>query len=159
MADGVFNIAKGEMLTYYKNVKNNNPANSVFVVVLLKAAEADDTLNNYDDLAALLSAAGNTEADFSGYQRKELTDVDLPAVPAPDDTNNWIQLDIPDITWTAAGGAVNNTLVKLLICYDSDNTVGTDANIIPLCYYDFSVTTDGSDITAQINANGFYRGA
>lgn len=159
MADGVFNIAKGGVKGYYERVKNNDPTNAAFIMVMLKASEVDDTLNNYDDLGTLIAAAGNTEADFTNYARKTLVDTDLAAVPAPDDTNNRIDLDLPDWLISAAGGATNNTLTKLLICYDSDTTAGTDSNIIPVCYYDFAVTTDGSDLTAQINASGFYRAA
>jgi len=159
MADQVMNIAKGRVVELYNNVKGNNPANSAFIVVLLKAVEADDTLNNYDDLGALLGAAGNTEADFTNYARKVLTDADLVALPAPDDTNNRRDLDIPDQTWTAAGGATNNTLAKLLVCYDADTTAGTDADIIPLTHHDFVATTDGNDLVAQINTAGFYRAA
>lgn len=160
MADGVFNIAKGQPVEYYRRIKNNDPANSAFIVVLLKAAEADATLEDYDDLSALLLAAGNTEADFTGsnYTRKTVTDVELVALPAPDDTNNRYDLDIPDQTWASAGGTASNTLVKLLVCYDSDTTGGTDANIIPLTHHDFAATTDGSDLTAQF-PNGFFRAA
>lgn len=160
MADFVFNIAKGRVVELYNNVKSNSPANSAFVVVLLKSAglEADDTLNNYDDLASLL-AATNDEADFTNYARKILTDVELAALPAPDDTNNRRDLDIPDLTWTAAGGATNNTLGKLIVCYDADTTSGTDAALIPLTAHDFTATTDGSDLVAQIAAAGFYRAA
>lgn len=159
MADGVFNIAKGRVVELYNRVENNDPANAAFVVVLLKLAEADATLEDYDDLSALLGAAGNTEADFTNYARKTLTEADLAALPAPDDTNNRYEVDLPDQTWTAAGGAANNTLVKMLICYDSDTTGGTDANIVPLCHYGFAVTTDGSALTAQFNALGFFRAA
>lgn len=159
MADGVFNIAKGRVVELYNRVENNDPANAGFAVVLVKLAEADGTLEDYDDLSALLGAAGNTEADFTNYARKVLSDADLAALPAPDDTNNRYEVDLPDQTWTAAGGAANNTLVKMLICYDSDTTGGTDANIIPLCHYDFAVSTDGSDLTAQFDALGFFRAA
>ena len=48
--------------------------------MLLKAAEADGVLEDYDDLGALLGAAGNTEADFTSYARKTLTDAELAAV-------------------------------------------------------------------------------
>lgn len=157
MADLVFNIAKGRITELYNRVKSNDPTNSAFVVVLLKVAEADATLTDYDDLDTLLVAAGNTEADFTNYARKVLTDVDIAALPAPDDTNNRYDLDLPDLTYTSAGGATNNTLVKAVLCYDSDTTSGTDANILPLIHYDFSATTDGSDITLQWNAAGFFR--
>lgn len=154
MANGVFNIAKGRVNEYVARVAANDPANSALIIVLLKVAEADATLEDYDDLSALLAGA-NTEADFTNYgARKALTDVDVTA-PTPDDTNNWQEADLPDVTWSSAGGATNNTMVKLLVCYDADTTGGTDANIIPLTHHDWTPTTDGSDLTAVIN--GFYR--
>lgn len=155
MADGVFNIAKGRVNEYVNRVDSNDPTNSALVVVLLQVAEADATLEDYDDLGALL-AGSNTEATFTNYARKVLTDTDVTA-PTPDDTNNRQDADIPDQTWTSAGGATNNTLVKMLVCYDSDTTAGTDANIIPLTYHDFAITTNGNDLSALINAAGFYR--
>lgn len=155
MADGVFNIAKGRVNEYVSRVDANDPVNSALVIVLLQVAQVDATLEDYDDLATLLAAA-NTEATFTNYARVVLTDADVTA-PAPDDTNNWQAADIADQVYTAAGGATNNTLVKLIICYDGDSTGGTDANIIPLTHHDFAVTTDGNDLTAQIAATGFYR--
>jgi hypothetical protein len=159
MADGPFNIARGRAIELYNRVKANDPAASALVLVILKVAEADDVLNNYDDLGALIGAAGNTEADFTNYARKVLTDVDLAALPAPDDTNNRFDIDLPDQTWVSAGGAVNNSLVKLLVCYDSDTVAGTDANIVPIAHLDFVATTDGTDLTFAFNAAGFYRAA
>ena len=159
MANEVFNIAKGRVVEWYNRVENNDPANSAFILVLLKAAEVDATLRDYDDLSTLIAAAGNTEADFTNYARKTLTDADLAALPAPDDTNDRYDVDLPDQTWTAAGGATNNTLVKALLCYDSDTTVGTDANIIPVAHYDFTPTTDASDLTLRWNTAGFFRAA
>lgn len=160
MAPGVFNISRGRIVEFYRNVKGSTPANSAFVAVLLKATglEADDVLNNYDDLAALL-AATNDEADFTNYARKVFTDVELAVVPAPDDTNNRVDLDLPDFTWTSAGGTVDNSLGKLIICYDSDTTAGTDANIIPCTYHDFVYTTSGVDLPAVVAAAGFFRAA
>ncbi len=157
MSDGVFNIAKGRTVELYNRIESNDPAASAFVVVLLKAAEADAVLEDYDDLGALLGAAGNTEAVFTNYARKTLTDVELAALPAPDDTNNRYDIDLPDQTWTAAGNGANDTLVKMLVCYDADTGAGTDANIIPIAHYDFATTTDGSDLKAKINAAGFFR--
>lgn len=155
MADGVFNIAKGRVNEIQNRVKNNDPANSALVVVLLRAAEIDGTLEDYDDLAALLAASGNTEADFTNYSRLVLTDADI-AIPTVDDTNNNQRSDIPDPSWANAGGATNNTLTKLIICYDSDTTSGTDSNIIPLTHYDFTPTTSGNTLTAVVNVNGYY---
>lgn len=159
MADGVFNQAKGRGVEFYYRVKNNDPSTSVFKIVLLKATglEADDVLNNHDDLAALL-AASNDEADFTNYARKVLTDSNLDAFPAPDDTNNRRDIDLPDQTWTSAGGASNNSLGKALVVYFAD-TGGADSTAIPVAYYDFVVTTTGIDLVLQFASAGFYRAA
>lgn len=156
MADFVFNIAKGRVVEYYNRVENNDPAASALIVVILATAglEADSVLQDADTLAAVL--AGTTdEATNTGYARKTLTDVELAALPAPDDTNNRFDIDIPDQTWTAV--AAGSGWSKLLICYDADTGAGTDSNIIPLTSHDFVVTPDGSDITAVIAAAGFFR--
>lgn len=156
MANQVFNIAKGRIAELYNRVESNDPANSAFVLVLLQVAEADATLIDYDTLSALLGGS-NTEATFTNYARAVLTDADLAAFPAPDDTNNRRDLDLPDITFTSAGGATNNTLVKAILCYDSDTTGGTDANIVPVAHYDFSATTDGTNLVLQWHADGALR--
>jgi hypothetical protein len=157
MADGVFNVAKGRVNEYVNRVDANDPANSALIVVLFQVSEADGTLEDYDDLAALI-AGSSTECTFTNYARKVLTDSDVTA-PVPDDTNNRQDADIPDQTWTSAGGATNNTTTKILICYDPDTTAGTDSTIIPLTYHDFVITTNGNDLTATINAAGFFRAA
>jgi hypothetical protein len=155
MANGVFNIAKGKVNEYVARVDANDPANSALILVLLKVAAAEATLKDQDTLAAIL-AGGSTEADFTGYVRKTITDADL-VTPTPDDGADTQSADITaDPVWTAAGGASNNTLVRMLVCYDSDTTAGTDANIVPLCYYDFATTTNGGDLTAQLAAAGFF---
>jgi hypothetical protein len=165
MANGVFNIARGKLAYYYYAVENSlvvtaagtpaltSTANAVFTIVLLETTgiEADDVLNNYDDLLTLLAGTSNEQTNQA---RKTLSDTDLAAVPAPDDTNNRIDLDIPDITWTALAG---NAISKLLVCFDPDSTAGTDSSIIPLTYHDFVVTPDSSDVTAQIATAGFWR--
>lgn len=160
MADFVFNIAKGRVVELYNNVETSVAfANSALIVVAIAASgiESDATLADYDSLSTLLAAANN-EATNTGYARKTLTDSDLAALPAPDDTNNWYQIDIPDQTWSAVE-ATGGAWAKILICYDGDTTGGTDADIIPLTAHDFAVTPDGSDIVMQVGADGFFRAA
>lgn len=155
MADFVFNISKGRVAELYNRVDGNDPANSALIVVVLATSglESDATLIDLDTLTAVVAGTTN-EVTNTNYARKTLTDSDLSAM-TPDDTNNRMDLDIPDQTWTAV--ASGDGWSKLLVCYDNDTTGGTDANIIPLTAHDFVVTPDGSDITAQINASGFYR--
>ncbi|MET7395616.1 hypothetical protein ABZS66_19210 [Dactylosporangium sp. NPDC005572] len=150
MADGVFNNVKGKV-KYYTELPATNDA---LIVVLIKASglEADDTLNNYDDLAALLAAA-NDEADFTNYTRKTLASI----TNTVDDTANRFDADAADLTYTSAGGATNNSIGKAIVCYDPDTTTGTDSSIIPLTYHDCVFTTDGTDQVVSLAAAGFYR--
>ena len=154
MANIVFNIAKGEVNAYVKRVVNNDPANSALVVVLLKTAEADGILQDYNTLGNILAGA-NTEADFTNYSRKILTNTEL-SLPTVDDSGNQQFSDAPDLTYVSAGGAVNNAIVKMLICYDSDTTSGTDANLVPLVAIDWVITTDGNDLVAVFGSTGFF---
>lgn len=148
MGNGVFNIAKGRA-AYYATLP---AASDALIVVLLKTVpDADATLVDYDTLGAVLAA--NTEADFTNYARKTITSVTVTV----DDTNDRVDVDIVDQTWSAAGGTLNNTLVKMLVCYDGNTGSGADTDIIPLTHHDFAVTTDGSDVVAQIASSGFYR--
>ena len=155
MADFVFNIAKGRVAEFYVRIDGNDPANSAFIILILATAgiETDAVLKDVDTVTALVAGTTN-EVTNSGYARKTLTDADLVAF-APDDTNDRVDLDIPDQTWTAvaAGDGWND----LVVAYDSDTTGGTDANIVPCTQHDFVLVPDGSDITAQVSAAGFFR--
>lgn len=158
MGDVVANIAKGRVNELWNRVDSNDPANSAIVIVLLASSglESDATLQDYDTLAAVLAAA-NDEATNTGYARKVLTDSDLSA-PSPDDTNDWQQAVIADQSWTLTNDGTG-AIGKLVVCYDSDTTGGSDSNIIPLTFHDFAVTPDGSVVTADISSDGVYRAA
>ena len=154
MADFSFNIAKGKVREYHDRVANNDPTNAALVLVAVVTTEADGTLQDLDDLSLVLANANTAEATNTGYSRIVLTDADI-TVSAPDDTNNRVDLDFADQTFSSISAGDNWT--DLILCYDSDTTGGTDANIIPLIQFDFSVTPNGGDITAQLNAAGYYR--
>jgi hypothetical protein len=151
MADFVFNIAKGRVHQLAKNVDDGSPANSRLIAVVIESSgiEADSTLKDYNDLSALLGGSSNEQTTMG---RKTIAASDITITV--DDTNERVDIDINDLVWTAATG---NAVGAIVICYDPDNTGGTDADLIPLTKHDFSVTPDGSDITAQVNAAGFYR--
>jgi len=155
MSNFVFNIAKGRVAEFYNRVKTDDPANSALVILVLATTglEADAVLLDKDDVAALVSGATN-EVTNGGYARKVLTQADLVSL-APDDTNDRMDVDIPDQTWATV--AAGDGWSKLVIAYDNDTTGGTDSNLIPLTAHDFVVVPDGSDITAQVAATGFFR--
>jgi hypothetical protein len=121
--------------------------------VLGLGAITDATLKDLDDLAAIEADGGFSESVDGSYLRKVLTDTELASLPAPVDASDRYDVDLPDQTWTSLTG---ETLTRLLVLYDSDTTGGVDANIIPLTFHDFAVTTDGSDLTAQFHAQGFF---
>lgn len=142
MANIVFNIAKGRIIELYNRVESNDPANSALVLVPIEAAglEADSVLIDADTLAAVLAGTTNEQTTMG---RKILTDAELAALPAPDDTNNRYEVSLPTVLWPAASG---NAISKILVGYDPDTTAGTDANIIPLTMFDFAQTPSGSNI-------------
>lgn len=151
MANIVFNIAKGRVVEYYNRVENNDPANSALILVPIETSglETDAVLIDKADLSAVLAGTTNEQTTMG---RKTLTDVELAALPAPDTTNDRYDVSLPTTTWTAATG---NAISKILVCYDSDTTAGTDSNIIPLCMFDFVVTPSGADI--QMTGGVFFR--
>lgn len=157
MSDLICNIAKGRIAELHNRVANNDPANSAFLwVALVVSGDQDDAIRDADTLAAVEALANVAEATNAGYSRQTWDDGDLSAV-SPDDSNNRQDADGPDVTFSSVSAGDNWT--DLLLCYDSDTTGGTDADIIPLALFDFAVTPDGSDIIAQLNASGYFRAA
>lgn len=155
MANFVFNIAKGRVVEYYNRVENNDPSTSALIVIALASTglEAQATLEDADTFTAVVAGATN-EATGTGWNRKTLTDSDLASLPAPDDTSNFYEVDLPDQTWTAVADAADD-VGALVVCYDDNTGSGTDANLVPLTHHTFVIQPDGSDITAQIS--GWFR--
>jgi hypothetical protein len=147
MASFVFTVAAGRATEFYARVDGNDPANSALILVVLASAglESDATLKAKDTLADVLSGTTN---EATNSTRKTLTDASLSAYTV-DDSLGQITLPFPTQTFTAV--AAGDLWRKLLICYDSDTTGGTDANIIPVTAHDLlidgvAVTPTGDDI-------------
>lgn len=152
MSDFVFNIAKGRVAEYFNRVDSNDPANSAIIIIPVdRGAATDATLKDTATLTAALAVSGMTERTTGGWVRKTLTDADLAAL-AVDNTNDRMPATVPAVVWTAVSAG---SVTDLVICYDSDTTGGTDANIIPLTMGAFAITPDGSDV--QLNAGDVYR--
>lgn len=145
----MLNIAKGRFVEFMNRVDSNDPANSAIILVPLSATDTEANAQDFDDLNAFLGGTPNEQTTGS-WVRKTLTDADLAAI-AVDDTNNRFPATLPQVTWTAP---TTNT-VALAICYDSDTTSGTDANIIVIAVCDFAVTGDGNDVI--LNAGDYAR--
>lgn len=150
MANFVFNQAKGRVAELFARVDGNDPANSAIVLVVINTSATDATLKDLDTMAAIEADGNTAEVTNSGYARKVLTDSDI-ATFTVDDSGDKVTVTIADQTWTAVA-ASPGAWTDLLVCYDSDTTGGTDANIVPLTCHDFAVTPDGNDITADFAA-------
>lgn len=139
MADICFNIAKGR-LAYYASLP---AANDALILILLETSgiESDALLRDYDDVAALLAASTNEQTTGG---RKTVTSVTVTV----DDTNDRVNLDFADQTWTALTG---NAISALLIAYDPDTTGGTDSTLVPLTKHDLAVTPDGTDLIVTVS--------
>ncbi len=140
---GVFNVAKGAA----SQLVEDNP--DALVVLLLRRQEDEATMEDRDTVADLLSGDVR-EATFTNYARK----TGLSGTISVDDAGDQVFVDLPNVTWTNAGGAVNNVLVKLVVAVQ---TGADDTTLIPLTHHRFSITTNGSAIQAEFPANGFYR--
>jgi hypothetical protein len=165
MGQFVFNISKGRAIEFYNRVKVNDPANAALIIVPINAgATTDDVMRGYDTLSDLLGDANVAEVTStvsSGTIRKTLVDADLAALTTGlDDANDRFRVELPDQTWAgvAQNGATPNW-TDLVVCYDSDTTAGTDANIVPITNHDFAITPDGSDVLADflaVASGGFF---
>lgn len=145
MSDICFNVSKGKVAQYASLPAANDAL--IAVPIQTSGIESDATLRDYTTLSALL-AASNDEQTTMG--RKTLASVTV----TPDNTNDWVDVDCADITWTAATG---NAISALVICYDPDTTTGTDADLIPLVKLDAVATPAGGDLTYTVATGGFYR--
>jgi hypothetical protein len=140
MADFMFNIAKG---AFVEKVRDSAAA---LGMLLLIAADTDDAMRDTDTVTALL-ATGANEATDGSYARK----TGITGSITVDDTNNRVDVDVPDQTWATLAGAA---ITDLVVFYED---AAADATRVPISCHDFAVTPDGSDVTAQINASGFAR--
>jgi len=146
MANLVLNISKGR-IAWFAGLTGG--ANDALIIVPLESAGlvSDATMTDYDTLSDILAGATNEQTTIG---RKTAASVTVTV----DDTNDRVDIDMADVTWTAATG---NALGALVICYDPDTTGGTDADLIPMTKHDFVVTPNGGDITGQVATTGFAR--
>lgn len=146
MANYVFNISKGRGVELVNRVKNNDPATSALILIPLSAQGSEAEAQDYDTVTAVLGGTSD-EQTAGGWTRKTLTDAELASFPAPDDGNNRYAVAVPSVTWT--GPTAGSDTVGLLIAYDADTGAGTDANLLPIASFSFSVTADSNDVVLQ----------
>lgn len=156
MGNFVFNIAKGRVAEFYDRVDQADPADCALVAVILAETglEADSVLGDKDSLADVVSGTTN-EATNANYARKTFVAADLAAL-TPDDTNNRMDLDYPDLNWSP-GPAAGDNWKKIVWCYDPDTTGGSDSDLIPLTCHDITVIPDGNEVTLSTSTGVGFR--
>lgn len=154
MANFVFNRGLGRGTEWAERINGNDPAASELVIMVLATSgvESDAVLRDKDTFADVVSGATN-EVTNSGYAKKVLDNTSSITITY-DDTNDRVDVDFPDQTWTAvaAGDGWND----IVIGYDPVGSQ-TMSDILPHTLHDFVVTPDGSDITAQVATSGYFR--
>lgn len=146
MAVLIPNIAKGKF-AYYAGLP---AANDALIWVLFSGTETDDNIRDADTLTAII-ATSLDEATFTGYARVTATSVTVNV----DDTNNRVDVDAADPAWSPTSA---QALTRIGLFYDPDTTGGTDADLIPLFFDDFGLTTPTSgSVTYNVNAAGWAR--
>lgn len=151
MASEFFDVALGKFVGMAEQAIA--ASNDQIEVLLLKVAEADADLRLHASVSDIFAAAGNTEADATNYAK-------VTGIPATINATVTQQrdVDIPDISWLALGGALNNATVKLIVAFQNDpGGVNDDTTLIPVVHYTFLLTTDGSDVVVEVNVDGITR--
>lgn len=124
------------------------------LVVTFRLTESNATLQTRATLAAVLAGALSTESAYTNYARIPVTTGVAVSI-----ASHVTKLTMPNQTWANAGGAVNEAITSLMICYKPSSSA-TDSQIIPYATYDFVITTDGSNLTATVDpVNGLITAA
>lgn len=139
MADLAHNVAKGAVAEIIRDGAN------IQVVPIDAGATSDATFRDHTTLAAVIAAA--TERTTGGWNRKAISNGSITVTI--DHTNDRVDVDIADLTWTAVtAGAVTDLEI-------AEDLGGADSGDRPLTLHDFAITPDGSDVTATVAV--FYR--
>jgi hypothetical protein len=117
---------------------------SILVIPLKSLGSATDAiLQDCANLAAVFTA-GAVEADFTGYSRKVLSSPDI-TVTFNTSSNN-VTAAFASQVWSPAGGANNNSIVKVVIAYRPAASTN-DAGCLVLATEDFTGSTNGASFT------------
>jgi hypothetical protein len=136
MTDFIFTVAKGSAI---EKVADDPTKRGI---LLLQTVESDGALRDRTTVAQIL--AHNSECDFTNYSR--ITGIVGTVSTVASKNRRVISIPTPQ-TWSDAGGAVNNTVRKVVIFYEDS---ASDAGRIPLVCYGFRITTNGTDLVATV---------
>lgn len=125
------------------------------LVVLLQATSlpSDNTLKRTQFLSGVLSTGtgAGIESTFTNYARLVYAAASITITV--NTTTDVVTLDISDGLWNSAGGATNNSVAALLLCYKPTST-SLDTAIPIISKHDFVASTTGGNLTASIPSIG-----
>lgn len=151
MGNVAFNAYKHKIGWYFEQARDTS-ADIGALLVVSAGNPSDATLVDFTTLTALLAGTAD-EATFTNYARKILP---LGGTPVTiDNTLERVVLTAASpITWATAGGALNNTLARIVFYYDPTPGTSTDTTRLPLTAQDIAVTTDGNNLVITLSVDG-----
>jgi hypothetical protein len=145
------NAYKGKLQYYWEQARDT--AADIQVALMLSAGNpSDGAVQDFTTLTALWASTGD-EATFTNYARKTVTN---PTVSIDNTLDQIVFGADSPISWTSAGGAVNNTLARAVFFYDPAPGSSTDTTRLPLFFNDIAATTDGTTLMLTINPGGLF---
>lgn len=141
MASLVFNNAMLDSWTGDLDLEEGQ--NDIRVALVMTNTTADT-----DEESATVDAIGTLdEMDGTNYARKTLSSQAV----AIDTTNDRVEFDFEDLTWTALGNGTREVQGMLILKH-----VTNDADSVPIAFVEFSSSQNpgGSDFTVTIDAEG-----
>jgi len=120
---------------------------AILIVPLQSASiPSDTTLRNCANLGAVFTA-GALEATFTNYTRLALTSA---AITVTSNTGTFVQsVSFATQVWSAAGGALNNTLAAIVYAYRPTSST-PDSGCLVLGTVAYAGTTTGGALTATL---------
>lgn len=145
----IANVAKGKFARY----ADLPAASDKLVWVVFTGAATDATLRDVATLTAAIALSDLDEATFTGYSRQDA----VGAAASVDHTNDWMLVDVTtDPSWNPTSA---QAITRIGLFYDPDGS-NTAANMIPLFFDDFAMTTPTTGtITYQVATGGFGKAA
>jgi hypothetical protein len=120
---------------------------NIIVVLLQTTGLPSDTIIKRAQFLSNVISAGAVEATFTNYSRQVQTNTNV--VVSVNTSTDVVSLGLASVVWNAAGGAVNNSLSALLVCY-RPTSASADSAITVLTKHDFVGSTTGGNLTATI---------
>lgn len=154
MATGHWATNRGKLL-HAQGAWDDDGATVVRMGLMKVQGAAADTQVEVADLNTvtdLIVTSGCTECDFTNYGRKNLARTNW----AEDDVNDRVQAVASLITWTAAGGATNNTVLGAFFYDATTDTNDTTRLLISVDWFTAGISTNGGDLSYD-PSSGLYR--